>query len=72
MGLGAATTVSLAEARRKADAARRLLADGIDPLDAKRAAEKPANVPTFGGVADVHIAAMARLGETPSTKRSGG
>ncbi|QIB35818.1 tyrosine-type recombinase/integrase [Ancylobacter pratisalsi] len=59
MGLGPASSVSLAEARRKADAARRLLADGIDPLEAKRAAEKPSSVPTFGDAADAHIAAMA-------------
>lgn len=59
MGLGSASAVSLAEARKKADAARRLLADGIDPLEAKRAAGKPSMVPTFGEAADAHIAAMA-------------
>ncbi len=59
MGLGAASTVSLAEARKKADAARRILADGIDPLDAKRAAAKPVAAPTFGEMADSHISAMA-------------
>ena len=59
MGLGAAASVSLAEARKKADAARRLLSDGIDPLDAKRAVERPSAVPTFGEMADAHIAAMS-------------
>jgi integrase len=43
MGLGALRHVSLAEARSKADAARKLLEQGIDPLDAaeaERAAQK--------------------------------
>jgi integrase len=35
MGLGGLTKVSLADARRKATDARRLLADGLDPLTAK-------------------------------------
>ncbi|PZP41138.1 MAG: integrase [Azospirillum brasilense] len=39
MGLGAYPDVSLAEAREKAEAARRLIRDGIDPLQARRAAE---------------------------------
>lgn len=37
MGLGPLRDVSLADARRKAADARRLLADGIDPIDAKKA-----------------------------------
>lgn len=37
MGLGSETSVSLAEARRKAAAARSLLADGIDPIEARQA-----------------------------------
>jgi integrase len=37
MGLGSAATFTLAEARERARAARKLLADGIDPLDARRA-----------------------------------
>ena len=36
MGLGGVTTFSLAEARERARAARQLLADGIDPIEAKR------------------------------------
>jgi integrase len=38
MGLGALHTVSLAEARARARQARQLLLDGIDPIEAKRAA----------------------------------
>ncbi len=45
MGLGSLKAVSLARARQKASEARALLAEGVSPLDAKRAA---ANVPTFG------------------------
>src|SRR5262249_8434814 len=37
MGLGSAATFTLAEARERALAARKLLADGIDPLVARRA-----------------------------------
>jgi|SRR5215813_2870041 len=37
MGLGSAATFTLAEARERALAARKLLADKIDPLDARRA-----------------------------------
>lgn len=59
MGLGAASAVSLADARKKADAARRLLADGVDPLDAKHAAEKPV-VPTFGRMAEELVASIAK------------
>ena len=36
MGLGSAATFTLAEARERALAARKLLADKIDPLDARR------------------------------------
>jgi integrase len=39
MGLGSVDLVSLAEARDKALAARRLMLDGFDPLDSKRAAK---------------------------------
>ncbi len=37
MGLGPVHTIGLAEARERAKAARKLLLDGIDPLDARRA-----------------------------------
>jgi integrase len=40
MGLGSAELVSLAEARRKRDDARRLLLDGIDPIEARRSARQ--------------------------------
>lgn len=50
-GLGAARDVSLKEARAKAEAMRRSLAEGLDPLAVKQA-EKPAPVLTFGEFAD--------------------
>lgn len=49
MGLGSATSVSLAEAREKAIDAKRKLAEGINPIDARR---REASVPTFGEMAD--------------------
>jgi integrase len=49
MGLGAFPAVSLAAARKKAEAARQLLADGKDPLTVKRETQA---VPTFGELAD--------------------
>lgn len=39
MGLGSAKTFTLEEARERAREARKLLADGIDPLEAKRASK---------------------------------
>ncbi|MGY2806375.1 tyrosine-type recombinase/integrase [Bradyrhizobium sp. USDA 4506] len=55
MGLGAARDVPLAKAREKAAAARALLADGRDPLDARRAEDE---VPTFGEAAEALIEGM--------------
>jgi len=53
MGLGGTAAVSLALAREKAAGAREALARGIDPLAAKAAQRK---TPTFGEMADQHIA----------------
>jgi integrase len=60
MGLGSWPVVSLADARRKAEDARRQVADGIDPVDAARTAAAAAArgpVPTFEEAADRYIAA---------------
>lgn len=60
MGLGPISEVNLAEARRRAEAARRLVADGIDPIEDRRATAKPVEkVKTFGEVADDYIKANA-------------
>lgn len=56
MGLGALGDVPLAKAREKAAAARALLTDGTDPLDAKAA---KARIPTFGEVADETVASLS-------------
>ena len=61
MGLGAAGRggVSLAQARNQAAEARRVLADGGDPLGAKRsAAHARAGKPTFGRIADEYVEVM--------------
>ncbi len=62
MGLGSASLVSLKEARGKAHAARKLLADGIDPIEARNAqratqALERARAITFAECAKKYIAA---------------
>ena len=62
MGLGPTHTVSLAEARQKALAARKLLMEGINPLDAKKknqlaAAVAAAKTMTFDQCAEAYILA---------------
>jgi hypothetical protein len=59
MGLGGYPAFSLAEARAKADAARKLLRDKLDPLDARRAGETALVVSserTFKAAAEALIA----------------
>src|SRR5688572_25444806 len=63
MGLGSASKggVLLGAARSRAAGARAALAGGIDPMVAKREAERRSaitNAPTFGKTADDYIAAM--------------
>jgi len=48
MGLGGFPAVSLADARDKADGARKLLADGIDPIDQREAARQAQAAGTGG------------------------
>jgi integrase len=62
IGFGGASAVSLAKARKKADEARTLLADGNDPLAARQASER---MPTFGELADQHIQAMGPSWRNP-------
>ena len=49
MGLGSPATVSLADARDKAAHARRMVAQGIDPIHDRK---RTGGVPTFGEMAD--------------------
>lgn len=62
MGLGPAHTITLAEARQKAAAARKLVIDGINPLEAKRQRQLDAEIVkarlmTFDQCADAYIEA---------------
>jgi integrase len=50
MGLGPFPLVSLAEARRKRDDARRLLLDGIDPIEARRSERAAKHLDTVKAV----------------------
>jgi integrase len=62
MGLGSAELVSLGEARQKAEAARKLLATGIDPLDQRAQARADAVIAesraiTFGQATERYLIA---------------
>ncbi|MFG1361025.1 tyrosine-type recombinase/integrase [Xanthobacter pseudotagetidis] len=59
MGLGSARDVSLASAREAAAKAREMVRAGVDPIEAKRRSPAAALAPTFGAIAEAHIAAMA-------------
>ncbi|WP_439923343.1 tyrosine-type recombinase/integrase [Nitrobacter sp. JJSN] len=50
MGLGSAGIVTLSNAREKAIAARRKIAQGVDPIDERK---RDGGIPTFGEMADV-------------------
>jgi integrase len=57
MGLGSARDVSLAEAREKAAAARKHVAEGLDPLIERKRSK--VTTPLFGEAADAFVSAMA-------------
>jgi len=57
MGLGSTIEVSLAEARDRAQAARALLRDGIDPIQQRIAERRLAETPTFRGATATYIEA---------------
>jgi integrase len=58
LGLGPLHTVSLAEARAKALGCRRMLLDGVDPIEARRRRYAPAKaVMTFEACAEAYLAA---------------
>lgn len=60
MGLGSARDVSLAEARDRAEDARRKLRDGLDPLEQKQAEKR---TPTFWEVAERVLASVEDSGK---------
>jgi len=49
MGLGSATSIPLLEARERASAARRRIANGFNPIEERKQHQQ---IPTFGGLAD--------------------
>lgn len=62
MGLGSVSTFTLQDARDRAQAARKLLADGVDPIDAKRDAQQQARMEassrrTFASCAAAYVKA---------------
>ena len=64
MGLGSATAVPLADAREKAASARRMVAQGFNPIDERK---RTSDVPTFGEMADaVHQSLSAGLSLRPA------
>ena len=72
MGLGSFEFVGLAEARQFASDARRKLSDGVDPIDARAAAEKAAKlakasaqVNTFRSVAERYVSAHEESWRNP-------
>ena len=58
MGLGSAALVSLAEARERANEARKLVASGTNPINARREADRKTK-PTFGQMADAFVESKA-------------
>lgn len=59
MGLGSAAVVTLAEAREAAAAAKRQVAAGVDPIEARNATHQQSEVPTFAETALLLIEAKA-------------
>ena len=69
MGLGAYPVVSLADAREKAGDARKQMRNGIDPLDARKAASKPAKCITFDDASEKYIVAHENAWEHHKTAK---
>jgi integrase len=65
MGLGGVRSVSLAQARLKAAAARSVVVDGQDPIKNRRTLRQGSAKPTFGALADELIASMASAWRNP-------
>lgn len=65
LAIGVYPTVSLAEARRRRDEARRLLASGTDPADAKR--REKIVTDSFREIAGEYLAKLKKEGRAPRT-----
>ncbi len=78
MGLGPLHAVGLADARQKAEAARELIRQGIDPIAHRRGAEviaavqHQASVETFGQYADTYIDEAVKAGKWRGAKTEAG
>jgi integrase len=66
MGLGSAATVSLAKARELASQARSLLAEGKDPLEAKRERQ---GTPTFAEMTEEVVGSLERGWRNPKHRQ---
>jgi integrase len=71
MGLGGTDTFGLAEARDRARQARQLVADGVDPIERRKAqrAAPPATVTTFAAAAANYVKAKASDWKRESHRR---
>jgi integrase len=65
MGMGSVHSVSLKRAREKTAVARALVADGLDPIAARKA---EADIPSFGEMADEVMAAKEAETKSPATR----
>lgn len=72
MGLGSVDTFSLAEARDRAKAARQLLADGTDPLDAKQEARDAKRIEAAKTITFRHAAERYLKAHRPAWKKPQG
>ncbi|WP_426433781.1 tyrosine-type recombinase/integrase [Bradyrhizobium genosp. P] len=73
MGVGPLHTVGLAEARQKAERARDLIRQGVDPIERRavaaiEAAKVQANILTFGAYADGYVDAAVKAGRWRGAK----
>lgn len=69
LGLGPLHTVSLAEARERAEAARSLVRQGIDPINQRReVARARAGIPAFGEYADSYVSEAVKAGRWRGAK----
>jgi integrase len=67
LALGVYPTISLADARRARDEAKRLLASGIDPSQAKKQRREERLGDTFRGIAEEFVARLEKEGRAEAT-----
>jgi len=77
MGLGSALDLSLAEAREKALAARRLRIDGVDPIESRRTQRQAARLEsakqmTFGQCVEAYLETHEIAWKNPNIAINGG